>query len=154
MSRTFLEKARCMRLFASLSKLFWAEAINMTCYIVNRLSCSTIDAKVLEEVWTRKLVDYSNLRIFGCPAYVYVQEQQRSKLNPKSKKCIFIGYEKCVKCYKLWDPIAQRVVISKDVVFNEEHILNLNKEDVDKQVEAHAEKFSVQIESDHTQWPS
>uniref|UniRef100_A0A2N9FQZ7 Integrase catalytic domain-containing protein n=1 Tax=Fagus sylvatica TaxID=28930 RepID=A0A2N9FQZ7_FAGSY len=45
--------------------------------------------------------------------------EDRSKLDPKSKKCIFLGFKKGVKGYKLWDPVAQKVVISRDVVFDE-----------------------------------
>uniref|UniRef100_A0A2N9G064 Uncharacterized protein n=1 Tax=Fagus sylvatica TaxID=28930 RepID=A0A2N9G064_FAGSY len=42
-----------------------------------------------------------------------------SKLDPKSKKCIFLDYEKGVKEYKFWDPVAQKVVINRDVEFDE-----------------------------------
>jgi hypothetical protein len=49
----------------------------------------------------RKLADYSNLRVFGCPAYSHMNE---GKLEPRSKKCVFVGYSENVKGYKLWCP--------------------------------------------------
>ena len=58
------------------------------------------------------------MRIFGCPSYVHIPIDKRSKLDSKSKKCIFLGFKKGVKWYKLWDLMAQKVVISKDVVFD------------------------------------
>ena len=70
-----------------------------------------------------KEVDYLLMRIFGCPAYVHIPIEERSKLDSKSKKCIFLGFEKGVKGYKLWDPVAQKVVISGDVVFDEKSMI-------------------------------
>uniref|UniRef100_A0A2N9G795 CCHC-type domain-containing protein n=1 Tax=Fagus sylvatica TaxID=28930 RepID=A0A2N9G795_FAGSY len=116
LNRTITETARCLRLNAELPKIFWAEAVDMACYIINRSPRVALDGKVAEEVWTGQEVDYSFMRIFGCPAYVHISGEDRSKLDPKSKKCIFLGFKKGVKGYKLWDPVAQKVVISRDVV--------------------------------------
>ena len=69
------------------------------------------------------------MRIFRCPAYVHISSEDRSKLDPKSKKCIFLGYEKGVKGYKLWDPVAQKVVISRNVVFDEKPMTKAFRED-------------------------
>jgi len=41
--------------------------------------------------------------MFGYIAYVYVLDKKRSKLDPKAKKCIFIGYsleKKRYICFK------------------------------------------------------
>jgi hypothetical protein len=74
-------------------------------------------------VWTGNEVDYSGLRVFGCPAYVHIPSEERSKLDPKSRQCIFLGYGKGVKGYKFWDPTANKAVISRDVVFDENSML-------------------------------
>jgi transposase InsO family protein len=106
LNRTITETVRCLRLNAELPKIFWAEAVDMACYIINRSPRVALDGKVTEEVWTGQEVDYSFMRIFGCPAYVHISGEDRSKLDPKSKKCIFLGFKKGVKGYKLWDPVA------------------------------------------------
>jgi len=54
---------------------------------------------------------------------VYISSDERSKLDPKSKKCVFVGYSKCVKGFKFWDPISKKMVINKDAVFDEQFIL-------------------------------
>jgi hypothetical protein len=72
MNRTLLEKARCMRLSVGLPKSLWAEAINYACFVTNQSLAAGIDFKVSEEVWLGKPIDYSMLRIFGCPTYVHV----------------------------------------------------------------------------------
>lgn len=106
MNRTIVERARCMRLNAGLPKMFWAEVVNMTCYIINRSPRVILDRKVIKEVQSGKQVDYSMIRVFEYPAYVHISSEERSKLDLKSKRCIFLGYEKGVKRYKLWDPKA------------------------------------------------
>ena len=34
-------------------------------------------------------------------------------------KCILLGYKSGVKCYKLWCQETKKLVISKDVIFDE-----------------------------------
>jgi ABC-type polar amino acid transport system ATPase subunit len=38
-------------------------------------------------------------------------------------KCIFLGYQSGVKVYKLWNSQTQKVVISRNVIFNESAML-------------------------------
>lgn len=64
-----------------------------------------------------------NLRIFWCAAYVYISSEDRSKLDPMSKKCVFVGYTKGVKGFKLWDPIKKKMVIGRVFVFNKQLML-------------------------------
>jgi len=71
------------------------------------------------EMWTGKPADYSRLHIFGSPVYVMYNTQEVSKLDSKSRKYVFLGYADGVKGYRLWDPTAHKVVISRDVIFAE-----------------------------------
>ena len=74
------------------------------------------------KMWIGKPVDYSSLDIFRCSAYMMYNDQKKKKkkLNPKSKKCILLGYANRVKGYFLWDLIAHKAIISKDVIFVED----------------------------------
>ncbi|KAG8474407.1 hypothetical protein CXB51_033681 [Gossypium anomalum] len=66
-------------------------------------------------------------KIFGFPAYAHVDN---GKLEPRSIKCVFLGYKTGVKRYKLWCPENRKVVISRDVVFDETAMLpNLSLKD-------------------------
>jgi hypothetical protein len=60
-----------------------------------------------------------NLRYFGYDAYLYVPKENRSKLDNKSEKCIFISYKDGIKGYKLWNPLTKKIIYSRDVVFRE-----------------------------------
>uniref|UniRef100_A0A2N9EZR3 CCHC-type domain-containing protein n=1 Tax=Fagus sylvatica TaxID=28930 RepID=A0A2N9EZR3_FAGSY len=76
--------------------------------------------------------------------------EDRSKLDPKSKKCIFLGFKKGVKGYKLWDPVAQKVVISRDVVFDEKSMTKVFKEEKSQAAESsnNIGRSTVQVELD------
>ena len=93
--------------------------MSMVCYLINRSPRASLGRKVTEEVWTGKPIDPGNLKIFDCPSYVHISSDKRSKLDPKSKKCISIGYVKSVKGYKFWDPVAKKMVINNDAAFDE-----------------------------------
>jgi hypothetical protein len=50
--------------------------VSMACYLINRSLRATLDGKVADEVWTSNEVDYSGLRVFGCPAYVHIPSEE------------------------------------------------------------------------------
>ncbi|KAG8472495.1 hypothetical protein CXB51_034177 [Gossypium anomalum] len=66
------------------------------------------------------VVKYQLTEIFGCPAYAHVDN---GKLEPRFIKCVFLGYKVGVKGYKLWCPENRKVLISRDVVFDETAML-------------------------------
>jgi len=68
-------------------------------------------------IYDRKL---NLFRVFGCMAYTYVLDSNRSgKLSKKAKKLRFIGYSHQTKGYRLIDETTSRVIIRRDVIFNE-----------------------------------
>jgi len=68
-------------------------------------------------------VNYATLQIFDCPAYSLVDSQKSNKVESKSKKCIYIGFTKGVKNFRLWDPETRSAFTSRDVIFDEELML-------------------------------
>jgi hypothetical protein len=95
---------------------FWAEAASTACYLINRSPSIPLDKKTPIEVWSGSPTDYFELRVFGCTAYAHVDN---GKLEPRADKCIFLGYGLGVKAYKLWNPKAKKVLLSRNVIFNE-----------------------------------
>jgi hypothetical protein len=112
---------------SELGQEFWVEAVGTTCYLVNRSPSSALDDKTPHEVWYGKKPSLQHLRVFGCDAYVHVPKENRSKLDKKAEKCIFIGYKYGVKGYKLWNPETKKTIYSRDVVFRE--VKDVSKEE-------------------------
>lgn len=120
LNRTLLEKVRCMLSSSGLGQDFWGEAVNTACYLVNRSPSTSIDLKTPYELWSGSPADYSVLRVFGCTAYYHVKE---SKLDPRARKAVFLGFERGVKGYRLWCTVTKGIKISRDVTFDESSMM-------------------------------
>ena len=72
-------------------------------------------------MWSDKPADYSNLNVFGCPVYYHINE---GKLEPRARKRVFVGHGDGVKGYRIWSPSEYRVIISRNVIFDENSMFN------------------------------
>ena len=70
--------------------------------------------------------------------------QEVIKLDQKFKKCVFLGYVDGVKGYRLWDPTAHKVIISRDVIFTED---KLQIKEGDSTIKESSETTSIQVEN-------
>ena len=139
LNRTLQEIARCLLFEANLDQIFWGEAINTANYLLNLRPSKSINNKIPYEIWTGQEVNYDHLKIFGCICFVHIPRVFRNKLEPKSKKYLFMGYSENYKGYKVYDPEREKIFVSQDVVFyenqkstiknNQTHIVinNINK---------------------------
>ena len=88
-------------------------------YILNRVPNKTVLHVTLEEKWNGRKPDISNFKVFGSECWIHISDEKRKMLDPKSHKCIFIGYSGDSKAYRLFDTSTQGVIISRDVQFTE-----------------------------------
>jgi len=68
--------------------------------------------------------------VFSCIAYVHVPDELRTKLDPKAKKCVFIGYSLKQKRYMCYNPSTSKWGIGKDVVTNKLSIWYVDEKNV------------------------
>ena len=111
-----MEHARSMRLNVGFPLHMGAEVVNTIIYLINRGPFTRLGCGILEEAWTSKKVSYSFLKTFGCEAFAHIDFENRTKLEVKSKKCVFVGYDINEFGYRIWDFKNHKIV---DVVFNE-----------------------------------
>ena len=102
-------------------KEFWVEAVSCAVYLSNLCPTRSVHGMTPQEAWSGKKPSVSHLCIFGSIAYFYVHDEKRVKLDNKSEKLVFIGYASRSKGYKLYNPINGKVIISRDVVFDEDY---------------------------------
>jgi hypothetical protein len=86
---------------------------------MNRTLTTTVHGMTFKKKFTCKKLDVSHLRVFGYFAYVHVPNENRSKLDPKADKCIFIGYSLEQKGYRCFNPSTRKLQVSRNVVFEE-----------------------------------
>ena len=132
---------------AKLPQQFWAECLSTAVFLRNQSSTSTLSGMTPFEAWNGRKPNVNELRVFGCAAYSHIPKDERKKLNPKAKRCIFLGYGEVTKGFRLYDPITSRVIHSRDVVFDETS-LGFEKEQM-KETEGvdTLAKFAIELDS-------
>ena len=123
LNRTLIDMARSMmiRLNGNMTERLWGEAINTANYIRNRVvTRSSREQKTPYEIIFGKRPDVSNLRIFGCAAYVHIPKQKLAgKFAARAEEGILVGYCKG-NAYRIYLNKSGKVVFSQDVDFNED----------------------------------
>ncbi|WVZ15014.1 hypothetical protein V8G54_012580 [Vigna mungo] len=114
-NRTILNMARSMIKEKGLPQNLWGEAVSTAVYILNRCPTKRLEEKVPWEVWTGVKPTVSHLNVFGSLAFMHIPDQKRTKLQDKSEAMVFVGYHS-TGAYKLYNPITERMMLSRDVV--------------------------------------
>ena len=65
-----------------------------------------------------------HFKVFGCIAHVHIPEERRTKLDNINITCVLLGVGEESKGYKLFDPVAKKIIVSRDVIFEEEKLWN------------------------------
>ena len=118
-NRTLIETVRSMLADSKLPPKFWAEALATATYLHNRSPTKAVTGATPHEAWMGEKPRVDHLKAFGCAAYAHIPKDERQKLDPKARKCIFLGYGCETKGYRLYDPRRERILFSRDVLFNE-----------------------------------
>jgi len=98
---------------------FWGEAVTTVVFILNRTPTKALKGKTPFEAWYGRKPSVSFLRTFGCIGHVRKTKPVLTKLEDRSTPMVLLGYEEGTKAYRLYDPRRGKVVVSRDVVFDE-----------------------------------
>ncbi|WKA11938.1 hypothetical protein VitviT2T_029385 [Vitis vinifera] len=123
-NRHLLEVARSLMFSMNVPKLFWGQAVLTAAYFINRMPSRVLKFQtpcqtLLKSFPTTRLISTVPPKIFGCSVFVHINQQHRSKLDPRSLKCIFLGYSSNQKGYKCYSPVTRKFYNSMDVTFFE-----------------------------------
>ena len=85
-----MEAARAMLHGQDIPMHIWVEAARTSLYVQNRTPHRVLENKTPEELFSNKKPEVIHLRIFGCPVYIHIPKEKRTKLDPSGNKGIFV----------------------------------------------------------------
>jgi hypothetical protein len=117
-NRTIVEMAMTMLDEHRTPKRFYADAINIACYISIRIFlCSILHLTPLELHFGRKSF-VSHFMPFGCKCFI-LKSEKFDKFKSHSSDCILLGYTPHGRSYKVFNLETNTVVVSCDMTFDE-----------------------------------
>ena len=130
-NKTLIEAAHSMLNEYSLPKYFWAEAVNTTCYVLNRVNIRLNLNKTSYELLKGKTPNLSHLHVFGCKCYVHNNGKNiLGKFDAKSDEGIFLGYSIVGHAYRVFNRRTLLVEESVHVSFDESFPSRPKEDDV------------------------
>lgn len=102
-----------------MSKFLWAEEVNTSIYLLNRLPTKSVHGNTPIEAWFGEIPSIKNLKIFGFMCYFNDSSVRRGKLDEKVKKRVFIRYATKANDYRVYSLSGMKIEISSDVHFDE-----------------------------------
>lgn len=123
--KTHLLAVACSIMFNfNVLKNFWCDAILTATYLINRMPSCVLHYQTplntfvhfFPHTW---LFSSLPLKVFGCISFVHNHSPTRSKLDPRSLKCIFLSYSSTQKGYKCYFIAEQKYIVSMDVTLVE-----------------------------------
>jgi len=117
-SKTLQESARVMLHAKTLPYHFWDEAMNIACYIHNRV---TLRAATSSTLWIveREEPTVKYFHVFGSKCYIFADREQRRKMDPKSDEWIFLGYSTNSRAYIVFKSRTKVMTKSINVVVDD-----------------------------------
>ena len=127
-NRTLEEFIRSLLSESKLQKRFWAKALATSTYIINRSPTKAVVGMTPYETFTGEKPDVKHLQVFGCICYAHIPKDERKKLDSKAREAIMLGYGTEVKGYRLYYPNLQKILFSRDVIFDESRMYTKENE--------------------------
>ncbi|OAE22678.1 hypothetical protein AXG93_2675s1110 [Marchantia polymorpha subsp. ruderalis] len=100
-NQTVVGMARSMLKARNMPNSIWEEAVLTVVYMLNRSFTRSVDGMTPYEAWHGHKPDVDHLRVFGCVAHAKFTRPGLKKLDDRSVKAVFLGYEPGTKAYRL-----------------------------------------------------
>ena len=97
----------------------WGEAIRHCTYLINRVATRSLEGTTPYEALRSRKPNLSHVKVFGCVCHARTERAGRKKLDDRSRTLVHLGIEPGSKAYRLLDPLSKRIIVSRDVVFEE-----------------------------------
>nr|KYP75568.1 Retrovirus-related Pol polyprotein from transposon TNT 1-94 [Cajanus cajan] len=103
----------------STPKHFWAEAVNTSCYIQNKIYITPLLKKTPYELWKGRAPNISYFHLFGCKCFILNTKDNLGKFDSKTDEGILLGYSERSRAYRVFNNRTKTVEEAIHVKFNE-----------------------------------
>nr|GEY41088.1 putative ribonuclease H-like domain-containing protein [Tanacetum cinerariifolium] len=118
-NRTQIEVARTMLVDLKLPTTFWAEAVNTTCYVENRVLVIKPHNKTSYELFLGRKHALSFMRPLGYPVTILNTIDHLGKFDGKANEGFFVGYSTNSKEFRVFNSRTRIVEENLHVKFSE-----------------------------------
>ena len=88
-------------------------------FVLNRAPTKALKGKTPFEAWHGRKPSVSFLWTFDYIGHVRKTKPNLTKLEDRSTPMVFLGYAEGTKAYRLYDPRGDKVLVSREVMFDE-----------------------------------
>ncbi|GKD90571.1 retrovirus-related pol polyprotein from transposon TNT 1-94 [Tanacetum coccineum] len=92
-----------------LPTVFWAEAVNTTCYVLNRVLVTKPHNKTRYELIIGRPSSISFIRPFGCPVTILNTLDPLGKFDGKAEEGFLVGYSVNSKAFRVFNSQTRKV---------------------------------------------
>ena len=114
-----------------LPQYLWAETVNTSCYISNRIFFCENTSKTTFEIYFLRKPNISYFRVFACKCFVLNTKDNLGKFDTKSYEAIFVGYPNSSKTYRVFNRCTLTIEQSIHVKFEESNTFVKNVVEID-----------------------
>nr|GEV71337.1 hypothetical protein [Tanacetum cinerariifolium] len=100
---TLIKAVRTMLADSKLPTTFWAEAVNIACYVQNRVLVTKPHNKIPYELFHGRTPMLSFMRPFGCPVTILNTIDHLGKFDGKADEGFFVGYSLNSKAFRVFN---------------------------------------------------
>ncbi|GKD16049.1 retrotransposon protein, putative, ty1-copia subclass [Tanacetum coccineum] len=101
-------------------KSFWGDALEFAARTLNMVPTKKVE-RTPYEIWHSKAPNLSYLRFWSCEALV--KQDTPDKLEPRSIKCIFVGYPKEMMGYYFYYLLKNKIFVAQNAEFFENSLM-------------------------------
>ena len=109
---------RCLLRGVGVSKHFWHMVVLTAIYLINQTLSQVLQGNAPLHILHPASILFPILpHVFGCTCFVQNQSLNRTKLDDKAVRCVFLRYSSISKGYQCYDPVTHHLYDSLDVTF-------------------------------------
>jgi hypothetical protein len=98
---------------------FWTEAVNIACYVSNRIYLRVHKKKTCYELMHGCTPKVSHFHVFGCKCFILKKVKKLDKFEASSVDGIFFGYASHSRAYRVLNLEIYQIVETCEVTFDE-----------------------------------